>query len=608
MRDNQEIAELLQQATVSAHPRLLIKDPELPALLQCIEADALLQRVYHHVLDFSTALIDAPLLEREQIGRRLLHVSRHCLKRMLYLSMAWRLSRERRFAERAEAEMRAVAAFSDWNPSHFLDVAEMTAALAIGYDWCFDALSEQGRAQIKTAIIELGLKQSLIEGQDHWLSRTNNWNQVCNAGMVVGALAVLEDELELAEQICQRAVASVPLAMAGYAPDGNYPEGPGYWGYGTNYNILLLAALESVLGTDAGLIEQPGFMESSDYYQQVTGPLGLYFNYSDAGKKDGASFAMQWFAERRNKPSLLWRQRSNIEAVLEKEIDIHYDQQRFFPLMLLWSAGLSRIERPQLLHWHGNGHTPVGLHRSDWQHERTFFTGLKGGSPGAPHAHMDVGSFVLDALGERWVHDLGAEDYHRIEQLGINLWDGSQKGERWDLLRLNNFSHNTLVVDNQKQRVDGFAPIMQFSDQQPMPHTVIDMSTVYQDQLKQALRGLAMFEQDTLIIQDEIQTLERETRVRWAIATAADVRIIDEHHVVLTQNGQHMYMTLHAPADCSLEIFDISQPPEPNAPNPGYCMPGFYCTAAADTAVQLTVSISTVEAKDVIDKKLADWS
>ena len=30
--------------------------------------------------------------------------------------------------------MLAIAQFADWNPSHFLDVAEMTMGMAIGYD------------------------------------------------------------------------------------------------------------------------------------------------------------------------------------------------------------------------------------------------------------------------------------------------------------------------------------------------------------------------------------------------------------------------------------------------------------------------------------------
>ena len=32
---------------------------------------------------------------------------------------------------------------------------------------------------------------------------------------------------------------------------------------------------------------------------------------------------------------------------------------------------------------------------------------------------MDAGSFVLDADGVRWAHDLGAENYNRIESLGM---------------------------------------------------------------------------------------------------------------------------------------------------------------------------------------------
>jgi hypothetical protein len=48
--------------------------------------------------------------------------------------------------------MLAVAAFADWNPSHFLDTAEMTAGLALGYDWFAD-LSAATRATVRQAMI-----------------------------------------------------------------------------------------------------------------------------------------------------------------------------------------------------------------------------------------------------------------------------------------------------------------------------------------------------------------------------------------------------------------------------------------------------------------------
>jgi len=41
--------------------------------------------------------------------------------------------------------MLAAAQFPDWFPKHFLDTAEMTAALGVGYDWLFDFLSAEER-------------------------------------------------------------------------------------------------------------------------------------------------------------------------------------------------------------------------------------------------------------------------------------------------------------------------------------------------------------------------------------------------------------------------------------------------------------------------------
>jgi hypothetical protein len=38
--------------------------------------------------------------------------------------------------------------------------------------------------------------------------------------------------------------------MEYYQPDGAYPEGYGYCGYGTKFNILFLSAMEKIYGKD----------------------------------------------------------------------------------------------------------------------------------------------------------------------------------------------------------------------------------------------------------------------------------------------------------------------------------------------------------------------
>ena len=91
-----------------------------------------------------------------QRGKRLLAISRIALKRIYYLSYAYRMTGDQKYALRAEQEMLAVSHFTDWNPTHFLDVGEMVMALAIGYDWLYDSLQPDTRRVVREAIIAKG--------------------------------------------------------------------------------------------------------------------------------------------------------------------------------------------------------------------------------------------------------------------------------------------------------------------------------------------------------------------------------------------------------------------------------------------------------------------
>lgn len=66
-------------------------------------------------------------------------------ERIGLLAAAYWLTEKPAYAERAKKELLAAAAFEDWNPSHFLDTAEMTLGVALGYDWLYDTLDEATR-------------------------------------------------------------------------------------------------------------------------------------------------------------------------------------------------------------------------------------------------------------------------------------------------------------------------------------------------------------------------------------------------------------------------------------------------------------------------------
>lgn len=132
-------------------------------------------------------------------GKRLLGVSRLALKRIFYLSYAYRMTKEEKYAYRATQEMLSVSRFPDWNPSHFLDVGEMVLALSIGYDWLYEYLEPEIRSIVRDAIVEKGLDAA---APDEWFYRAvSNWNSVCNGGLLCGALAVFEDVPDKAKKL-----------------------------------------------------------------------------------------------------------------------------------------------------------------------------------------------------------------------------------------------------------------------------------------------------------------------------------------------------------------------------------------------------------------------
>ena len=249
------------------HPRLLLLKGEEQALIANVERDKTWHRVQSMLETEALKLTEKEPMERVMSGRRLLSVTREYLRRLFFLSYVYRTTGNDEVLAHLKKEALAACEFSDWNPSHFLDVAEMTLGLAIAYDWAYDKFSKSERRTIRNAIISKGLRPSFEDQFEKSFNKhSNNWNPVCHAGMVYGALAVWEDDRELAAQVLNRALENVPIAMREYAPDGVYPEGAMYWEYGTDFMVLLIEALQRALGTDYGLSQSPGFMQTGLYH------------------------------------------------------------------------------------------------------------------------------------------------------------------------------------------------------------------------------------------------------------------------------------------------------------------------------------------------------
>ena len=132
----------------------------------------------------------------------------------------------------------------------------MATGVAIGYDWLHDELSMPTRASLREALVQKALRPGLDPSTptNWWYTNESNWNQVCIGGLVLGALCCAGGgAVELTKQILALARTYSPNGLEALcARTASYPEGPGYWNYGTSYQVLLLAALESALGNRLG--------------------------------------------------------------------------------------------------------------------------------------------------------------------------------------------------------------------------------------------------------------------------------------------------------------------------------------------------------------------
>lgn len=584
------------------HPRLFanaetfarLKDSLVPGSYQRMVADDVILR--------ARALLDEIPVSRVLQGRRLLGVSRRCLERVNLLAMAYRLTDERDYARRCIREMLEAAAFSDWNPSHFLDVAEMTMALAIGYDWLFDVMTPGERLTIRTAMVEKSLRLPFETRHKGWVKSSNNWGQVCHGGLTAGALAIMEDVPELAARTVHQAIHNVVHSMEAFAPKGSYPEGPAYWAYGTTYNVLLIEGLENVLGTDFGLSAAPGFSQTGSYPALLTGPSGETFNYSDGGSGRSPQPAMHWFARRYNRPD--W---------LLGEFDLLKERGgrggRFQPLALLWMdepAESLQVNLP--LHWQSEGEVPISLHRNSWSDVNQVFVGFKGGSPSANHGNMDIGSFVLDADGVRWAMDLGAEGYHGIESRGMNLWDRSQDSDRWTIFRQANHGHGTLVIDGQLQHAAGNAEFVSFSDDPAMSFSVLDMSKVYVGQAEKLQRGIALLPSKQIVVRDEISGAVPGKKVRWGMITRAVPRRMSDHAIQLHLDGKTLEVRMQSSQEGEWHFVNMEHPPnEWDSPNPGTTLLT-YVSKIGDDGRQTMRVVLTPESAHNMDSEKNDLS
>ncbi len=531
-------------------------------------------------------------------GLRLLGQSRRSLERTSVLAFAYRMTGEREYADAAIEEMLAVCRFSDWNPKHYLDVGEMATAVGIGYDWLYDDIPTAQRDEICAAMVKHAMETGcqVYEGGGWWAKRNNNWNEVCNAGLTIGALAIADEEPQIAEKVLDYAIASLPNGLSAYKPDGAYPEGPVYWGYGASFTGLMLKVLDDVFQDDFGFLKTEGLNVTGDYYMGIIGPNYGSFNYADGGEGSDSSpmmFALSTFYDRPD--YAVWIR----EFLQQKD---RYASGRLAVFHAIWynPAGTEADFAKTPLAKMYRGIQDVCTMRTAWGDPNAAFLGFKAGNNRANHGHLDIGSFVYEVNGVRWAVDLGTDNYNLPGYFGK---------QRWDYFRLNTRSHNTLLIDDKNQNPAADCKIPHFTsgngkwfllskfgivqNENVVGSAVADIADAYQGQVESAWRIATLYKNGSVELEDILSGVTQS--VRWGMMTRAAIELKEGGKAaILSQKEQKIRLELDSRYAEKFEVVSAKPPTEKEHQNDGYSILATFAEPV-DGRVNLRVVLTPVE-------------
>lgn len=500
------------------------------------------------------------------LQQNILSVARYFKEKMEAWGYAWRTTGDRKYADAAWAEFKSICEFPDWDPTHILDTGELLYGSAIGYDWMYDAFTDEQRKTIEEATLRLGIQvvRSAYYGKLHTSDRfgslsggtfvcgSTNFNVVANGGMTAACVAFGDVYPEECFDGISKAIQSLGYMLPKFEPDGAWEEGPNYWDYTTQYLARMVSALETSCGTDYTILSHPG-VNNTPYYAMYLDSYQGINNFSDSAR------GMQWntpqlgaFGKYMNEKAFTYMRYAQItERSCQPSL---YD--------ILWFDESAKQEKSVLpLDNTVSGLDMISI-REDWDKSDSLYLGAHGGKNNVYHAQYDGGSYVFDLLGERWAVDLGMDDATYVGNPASSVYRGRAEG------------HNMLVFNPDMDPdfiLESYTPLTRFESKPKGAIAVYDNSQGYSKWCSYVTRGFYVGdERRSMTVRDEfaVNAGNEPTEVYWNMQTPADIEI-DGHKAILTINGKKLQVEVSSNAE-NYELLAMKAEPLPGTPNPDF--------------------------------------
>lgn len=524
-----------------------------------------LNEYFDYVKECADELLTLPphAYELDDEEDSILETARNILERVICLAFMYRMTEDDGYADRCREELNNACSFPDWHENHFLDTAELTFAVSLGTNWLYDFLTDEDVAfyadSVQTKAFDVSVGK--IVSQNWWKWSKTNWNSVCYSGLAVGAMVFYDYNTDFCADFLAETYNNIAVNFETFTPDGVYVEGTGYWEYCTTYLTYFLSTSDVLLSTDFGLSDIDGLMKLGAFPVYLTGSVSV-FNYGDNKPVSVGAPSLYWFSRKTADPVTAYYQASvSVDSELEHGKG-RFELARECAVGCLWYDenllnGLDDTELPLSVCMRSDRSQEIAVFRSGFFDKNAVYAAIKGGYNYTNHGDLDIGTFVFDALGERWAEDLGPADYG-----DAGYFVGIIGGGRWKVYAKRAEGQNTLVFGSDGITEDQYpfarAGFTSFSkDDENGGTAVLDMSEAYRYRgVKSATRTFTLKDnRNVLTVRDEF-SCRRNTEVYWFMHTKADITIKDEKHAELRIGDKTVSAVLSDDSVGAFEIMD----------------------------------------------------
>ena len=464
--------------SIGAHPRIWLNQEDIPVLQERVRGD--LKEQWEAFLKSGVDPWSHVPVKPEPLpypgNKRIIPIWRQmytdcqeALYAVKHNVVAWRVTGESVHLETAKRWLLALAGWDVEGPTArtYNDEAafRVTTALAWGYDWLCEELTQEEKAKVREALLLRGRELfSYVRDQIsiHIKLLDSHGVRSLSMTLVPAALALFGEEREAEEWLNYTIEYFFCIFSPWGGEDGGWAEGPTYWQSGMSFFAEAISLIRKATGLD--VFKRPFFTNTGDFilntYCQDTRFMG-FGDMSDLGDYPGlkAGYTMRILSAATSSPNrreYAWyyeqakKRGRGTEKLFYNYGWWNFDFDELFFHMLYEPVEPKAPDEGRKVKWFRDiGWVTIHTHMAEEENHLAFqFKASPYGS--VSHSHGDQNAFVLHAFGEPLAIQSG---YY------IGFW--SSMHTQW---RRHTKSKNAVLIDGTGQ----FAKLRQNTEAEKM--------------------------------------------------------------------------------------------------------------------------------------------